>query len=413
MRLVSIERHRTVAGFMFTIVLYGLLLLAAVLAIPRDVNALSSHEVFEKASKSTVGVTGRDASGHSSLSGSGVAISNEAIVTNYQTVKKATSIMVSSQGKQYPASINKIDAPRDVCTLSVPGLSSTPVEIESIREPKVGEHVYAAGTSRGFDQTRSEGLIASLYGSWGGRFIRTTAPTSPGLSGGGLFDDNGHLIGIMCFQRTEGQNQNFALPVNFLDELLEGSPSSIQKAAWRHWLEKADELAEREDWNGYLEHSQKWAQATPQDAQAWFNLGCAYLYTNHPAQAVEALQKGILINPEYFDSWLKTGQAYTAINQPGKAIDAFQSALRITPNNFAAWFNLGIAYTNNSQPEKAAETYQHLISINPEYPQAWYNLGELYKSFGQQPKVDEVYKKLKTLDRKLADRFLKHVMKAR
>jgi serine protease Do len=43
--------------------------------------------------------------------------------------------------------------------------------------------------------------------------IQTTAPISPGSSGGALFDRQGALVGITTSSVRDGQNLNFALPV--------------------------------------------------------------------------------------------------------------------------------------------------------------------------------------------------------
>ena len=49
------------------------------------------------------------------------------------------------------------------------------------------------------------------YGVITQRLIQTTAPISPGSSGGGLFDESGNLIGITTFMVSEGQSLNFAI----------------------------------------------------------------------------------------------------------------------------------------------------------------------------------------------------------
>jgi hypothetical protein len=45
---------------------------------------------------------------------------------------------------------------------------------------------------------------------------------SQGSSGGGLFNDKGELVGITTFQIEEGQNLNFALPVEWLGIVARG-----------------------------------------------------------------------------------------------------------------------------------------------------------------------------------------------
>jgi serine protease Do len=42
--------------------------------------------------------------------------------------------------------------------------------------------------------------------------IQFTADISPGSSGGGLFDRDGHLIGITTFLLEEGNSLYFAVP---------------------------------------------------------------------------------------------------------------------------------------------------------------------------------------------------------
>jgi S1-C subfamily serine protease len=44
------------------------------------------------------------------------------------------------------------------------------------------------------------------------RFLQTTAPISPGSSGGGLFDGRGNLVGVTSFTLKGAQNINFAIP---------------------------------------------------------------------------------------------------------------------------------------------------------------------------------------------------------
>src|SRR4029079_615475 len=64
-----------------------------------------------------------------------------------------------------------------------------------------------------------DGLISGLREINGISVLQTTAPISPGSSGGGLFNDAGPLVGITTFQSRSGQNLNFALPARSIGEL--------------------------------------------------------------------------------------------------------------------------------------------------------------------------------------------------
>lgn len=50
-------------------------------------------------------------------------------------------------------------------------------------------------------------------------YIQTTAPISPGSSGGGLFDADGRLIGITALKFKDSENLNFALPADWVRDL--------------------------------------------------------------------------------------------------------------------------------------------------------------------------------------------------
>ncbi len=65
----------------------------------------------------------------------------------------------------------------------------------------------------------SEGLISALRETTKGAIIPTSAPVSPGSSGGGLFNSSAQLVGIVTFQRKSGQNLNFALPATWISDM--------------------------------------------------------------------------------------------------------------------------------------------------------------------------------------------------
>jgi S1-C subfamily serine protease len=54
-------------------------------------------------------------------------------------------------------------------------------------------------------------LISGLRAKDDIALIQTTAPISPGSSGGGLFDERGNLVGITTFLLQGGQQLNFAV----------------------------------------------------------------------------------------------------------------------------------------------------------------------------------------------------------
>lgn len=86
-------------------------------------------------------------------------------------------------------------------------------------EIKVGQRCVAIGNALGEGISVTDGIVSRFDESDGYRMIRTSAPISPGNSGGGLFRLNdGALIGITTssVDGNGSQNINFAIPVDYI-----------------------------------------------------------------------------------------------------------------------------------------------------------------------------------------------------
>lgn len=415
-------------------------LTAAVLLVSFSVFAKTPGEVYEQAAKSTVVVWNIDASGKAKSMGSGVILPDRDVVTNCHVVKGASQLKVRIGNKEYTARLRYSDWDRDVCSLSVSGLVQQAAVVGSTKTLKVGAKVYAVGAPRGLELTLSDGIVSSLREVDGGRYIQTTAAISPGSSGGGLYDENGALVGLTTFYFAEGQNLNFAVPIEWVKELAQRSTKIATTAqAVAQWLNKSIELEKRKDWPASLEHSKRWTKAQPGNTSAWFSLGFDYGTAGQPTNAIEAYQQVLRINPEFFpawnnmgvtyreagqftkaidayqqslriypgvsETWIGLGNTYDMAGQPVKAIEAYQQALRISPEDANAWENLGFAYIKADQSAKAIEAFQQALRINPEDAIAWAGIGLSYAQSGQRDKVLAVYKRLKTLDPVRAEKF--------
>jgi S1-C subfamily serine protease len=159
--------------------------------------------------------------------GSGVVTGPGEVVTNCHVLRKASSIQIKSGNATYEAKLRYPDVSRDLCQLEVKELNAPAVEIASLSEVRVGQKVYALGNPRGLERTFSDGLVSALRTAKDEPMIQTTAPVSPGSSGGGLFDARGRLIGITTLAMREAQNLNFAVPAEWIRELPERGQAAL------------------------------------------------------------------------------------------------------------------------------------------------------------------------------------------
>ena len=97
------------------------------------------------------------------------------------------------------------------------------VKIGSSNEIKMGEKVFAIGNPMGLDWTYTEGVVSSFRNKQIGQHeisvIQIQTPLNHGNSGGGLYSENGNLVGIntWIYEKAKSEGLNFSISI---DELI-------------------------------------------------------------------------------------------------------------------------------------------------------------------------------------------------
>jgi hypothetical protein len=190
-------------------------------------NALSAKEVYAKTVAEIVTIECWNSSYIKTKQGSGIILgqlpdkNGTDILTNFHVITDAREIRVTDkQGNRSTASILYFDESKDVALLRT-SVKAAATEPEIAKNISVGDTVYALGTPKGLGWTISNGIVSGIREHRSLDVVQSTAPTSAGSSGGGLFNDAGELIGITSFNVKDAQNLNFALRITstFLDSL--------------------------------------------------------------------------------------------------------------------------------------------------------------------------------------------------
>jgi len=94
------------------------------------------------------------------------------------------------------------------------------VPCKRLAELRLGESCVAIGNALGAGTAVTVGVLSRADTKQNISYIRTSAPISPGNSGGGLvLSRGGHLVGIVTATMKEGQNVNLVIPMDYaLDE---------------------------------------------------------------------------------------------------------------------------------------------------------------------------------------------------
>ena len=152
--------------------------------------------------------------------GSAVAVTTHLALTNCHVLAGAARYVLFKEGRDMPARLYAAARGEDRCILRSNDILQPIASLRHHDELKVGERVFTVGSPNGLENTLGEGLLSGKRTLKNRDYLQTSAPISPGSSGGGLFDASGNLIGITTFIIKEAQNLNFAIPVApFLESL--------------------------------------------------------------------------------------------------------------------------------------------------------------------------------------------------
>ena len=167
-------------------------------------------------------------------SGTGFALNDGYIVTNYHVIDGAKSISIQGVNgnfdTHYAVTIVGCDKNNDLALLKISdsnftGFGPIPYAISNTTS-EVGEDVFVLGyplTSTMGDEIKlTTGIISSRTGFQGDvALYQISAPIQPGNSGGPLFDKKGNVIGIVSAKHSGAENVGYAIKTMYLRNLVE------------------------------------------------------------------------------------------------------------------------------------------------------------------------------------------------
>ncbi len=254
------------------------------------------------------------------------------------------------------------------------------------KSTSIGEKVYAIGAPLGLELSISDGLVSGERRHGTHTWLQTTAAISPGSSGGGLFNAQGQLVGITTASIADGQNLNFAIPV---DDVYRVDHQTAQETG-ENWMLLADQILDKAKavtWrtegvpdlmNMTLRQQEEWAarqdarvqemrrqityaipayvEATrliPNDVRPWLHLASAYKKLKEPQLMESAYRQALALAPRDTSVWAEVAESRTALGQRIDAVAAYDEAIRLAPNNLA--LHIGLFQTYLGFDRKQAE----------------------------------------------------------
>lgn len=174
--------------------------------------------------------------------GSGFVVTKDGfIITNKHVVadEQATYKVLTNDKKEYGVEKIYRDPLNDLAILKINATNLKALALADSSKLKLGQMTIAIGTPLGeFTNTVTTGIVSGLgRGITAGspfegfvekldNVIQTSAPISPGNSGGPLLNSSGQVIGINTAIAQEGSNIGFAIPSNIIRNLLDNFAKS-------------------------------------------------------------------------------------------------------------------------------------------------------------------------------------------
>jgi len=277
--------------------------------------ATPSDEATFAVSPSVVKVHVIDAKGNHGV-GSGIVVADNQVATNCHVVANAQGVQIGKLGEAFSPVSMKADWRHDLCILQFKFLDVKPITLGDTKKLTYEQSVFSK--SFGGNAVKpiiSFGQIKALYSLDNENIIQSSAGFAMGASGGGLFDDDGHLIGLTTFKSPGRHAYYYSIPVEWIKRLL-SQGKDIQLTAqtelpfWdapfekRPFFMQAYDASREEQWSRLKEIATLWLKNEPQSNEALFTDAIARFELKDFEAAKKELSDVVKKNPRHAQAQL-------------------------------------------------------------------------------------------------------------
>ena len=342
-------------------VLHFGIFLGGIMGVAIDARALSSQEIYRQAERQVFVLEVLNDQGAVFTYLSAVLLEADTVATQCDSVQGAPSLRVRQGVDVYPARLVQKDSARNLCLLHVPGASTSGANLRD-DVPQVGAPVYAVSNALGLGISIAEGVVSGVRAFQGESFIQHTAAIAPGSEGGGLFDTNGKLVGLISYRQRDGQNVNFAFPAKWLKEIGQRAASADAAESWRA---KALDLDREAKWEDLAAHAAAWSKALTDSGEAWLWLGSAHIRRQDWPAAELAYREALRYDPSATHAGVALARVLLAQNKAQPALEVARSMLRYRAEDARIWLAIGAAERTLGHADEAKQAYAQSAQLEP------------------------------------------------
>lgn len=313
-----------------------------------------------------------DASGRATGQGTGFFITtNGVLVTAYHVLKGAATVRAHLPSGAYYVlkDVRAADEKADIAVLQFDATDTPSVRaLGDSDKLRVGDEVYAIGTPSGLEGTVSTGSISNPVQEIGGQsYIQFTAAISPGSSGGGLFDEDGEVIGITAalIASPNAENLNLAVPINIYRAVLTGTASQFTRESPELYYSLGNLADNRKEWDEAIHDYQKAIALDPNYLNAYAGSGGDYFEKRQFDLEVANYLKATQIDPKDAENFYWLGTAYEDTGNYDDAVAAYVTALKLEPDHMMALHDLAVLYLAEGKVDEAKELLPRISNLDP------------------------------------------------
>lgn len=137
---------------------------------------------------------------------------------------------------------------------------------------------------------------------------------------------------------------------------------------------------------------------TPENPDAYNNLGQRYQEQGEYDKAIEQFKKALTINPNFPGALNNIGVCYGKIKQYALAEAALKKAISLKKDDVYAMNNLSIMYMEMGDLDRAVEYGEMAIRTEPNYANGHLTLGSVYATAGNLDRAEQEFAKALELD---------------
>ncbi|MCP3931974.1 MAG: tetratricopeptide repeat protein [Bacteroidetes bacterium] len=145
---------------------------------------------------------------------------------------------------------------------------------------------------------------------------------------------------------------------------------------------KGESAIKSRDWNKAIEEFTKETEIHLDNELAWIGLANANLNLNRSDQVIQAANQALKIAPENLNALYMQGMAYLRKNDLGNALKSFQKTIQVNNEYVYGYYYLGLIYQQQNDLVAALKNALKSVELSPRFKAGYELVGNIYQQQG-------------------------------